>query len=77
MADDQFHGARHSYHARSSRGRFAGFIMGLPTNATAALRVAGKIAFADIGFDGPRARRNCLPDEEAGEQADQGGVSVD
>jgi MoaA/NifB/PqqE/SkfB family radical SAM enzyme len=38
---------------------FAGFIIGLPTNATrgvaVAPRLAGKIAFANIGFDGPRA----------------------
>ena len=38
---------------------FAGFIVGLPTNATRGLamapRLAGKIAFANIGFDGPRA----------------------
>ena len=38
---------------------FAGFIIGLPTNATRgnamAPRLAGKIAFASIGFDGPRA----------------------
>ncbi len=38
---------------------FAGFIIGLPTNATRGLamapRLAGKIAFANIGFDGPRA----------------------
>jgi MoaA/NifB/PqqE/SkfB family radical SAM enzyme len=38
---------------------FAGFIIGLPTNATRGVAVApllaGKIAFANIGFDGPRA----------------------
>jgi MoaA/NifB/PqqE/SkfB family radical SAM enzyme len=38
---------------------FAGFIIGLPTNATrgveVAPRLAGRIAFANIGFDGPRA----------------------
>ncbi len=38
---------------------FAGFIIGLPTNATRGLvmapKLAGKIAFANIGFDGPRA----------------------
>ncbi len=38
---------------------FAGFIIGLPTNATRGMavapRLAGKIAFANIGFDGPRA----------------------
>lgn len=38
---------------------FGGFIVGLPTNATRGLsmapRLAGKIAFANIGFDGPRA----------------------
>ena len=38
---------------------FAGFIIGLPTNATRGVamapRLAGKIAFANIGFDGPRA----------------------
>ena len=37
----------------------AGFIVGLPTNATRGVamapRLAGKIAFANIGFDGPRA----------------------
>ncbi len=38
---------------------FGGFIVGLPTNATRGVamapRLAGKIAFANIGFDGPRA----------------------
>jgi hypothetical protein len=38
---------------------FAQFTIGLPTNAirgiTMAPRLAGKIAFANIGFDGPRA----------------------
>ena len=38
---------------------FAGFIIGLPTNATRGVamapKLAGKIAFANIGFDGPRA----------------------
>jgi MoaA/NifB/PqqE/SkfB family radical SAM enzyme len=38
---------------------FARFIVGLPTNATRGMvmapRLAGKIAFANIGFDGPRA----------------------
>jgi MoaA/NifB/PqqE/SkfB family radical SAM enzyme len=38
---------------------FDGFIIGLPTNATRGLamapQLAGKIAFANIGFDGPRA----------------------
>ena len=38
---------------------FAGFIIGLPTNATRGVamapQLAGKIAFANIGFDGPRA----------------------
>jgi MoaA/NifB/PqqE/SkfB family radical SAM enzyme len=38
---------------------FGGFIIGLPTNATrgaeVAPRLAGRIAFANIGFDGPRA----------------------
>ena len=38
---------------------FAGFIVGLPTNATRgtamAARLAGKVAFANIGFDGPRS----------------------
>lgn len=38
---------------------FSGFIVGLPTNATrgieAAPRLAGKIRFANIGFDGPQA----------------------
>jgi MoaA/NifB/PqqE/SkfB family radical SAM enzyme len=40
-------------------GMFRDFIVGLPTNATrgveVAPRLAGKIAFASIGFDGPRA----------------------
>lgn len=39
-------------------GLFSDFIVGLPTNATrgmdAAPRLAGKIEFANIGFDGPR-----------------------
>ena len=38
---------------------FNGFIIGLPTNATRGVamapQLAGKIAFANIGFDGPRA----------------------
>lgn len=38
---------------------FSGFIIGLPTNATRGVviapKLAGKIAFANIGFDGPRA----------------------
>jgi MoaA/NifB/PqqE/SkfB family radical SAM enzyme len=38
---------------------YAGFILGLPTNATRgvamASRLAGKVAFVNIGFDGPRA----------------------
>jgi len=38
---------------------FGGFIIGLPTNATRGVamapRLAGRIAFANIGFDGPRA----------------------
>jgi len=38
---------------------YAGFIIGLPTNATRGLvmapRLAGKVAFVNIGFDGPRA----------------------
>ena len=38
---------------------FGDFIIGLPTNATrgvqVAPRLAGKVAFANIGFDGPRA----------------------
>jgi MoaA/NifB/PqqE/SkfB family radical SAM enzyme len=38
---------------------FGGFIVGLPTNATRGLvmapQLAGKVAFANIGFDGPRS----------------------
>jgi MoaA/NifB/PqqE/SkfB family radical SAM enzyme len=38
---------------------YSGFIIGLPTNATRGLvmapRLAGKVAFVNIGFDGPRA----------------------
>src|SRR6202142_3650170 len=38
---------------------FSGFVIGLPTNATRGLvmapRLAGKVAFVNIGFDGPRA----------------------
>jgi MoaA/NifB/PqqE/SkfB family radical SAM enzyme len=38
---------------------YSGFIVGLPTNATRGLamapRLAGKVAFVNIGFDGPRA----------------------
>jgi MoaA/NifB/PqqE/SkfB family radical SAM enzyme len=38
---------------------FSGFIIGLPTNATRGVamapRLAGKVAFVNIGFDGPRA----------------------
>jgi Radical SAM superfamily len=38
---------------------YLGFIIGLPTNATrgveVAPRLAGKVAFVNIGFDGPRA----------------------
>jgi len=38
---------------------FSGFIIGLPTNATRGLamapRLAGKVDFVNIGFDGPRA----------------------
>jgi MoaA/NifB/PqqE/SkfB family radical SAM enzyme len=38
---------------------YAGFIVGLPTNATRGLvmapRLAGKVTFVNIGFDGPRA----------------------
>jgi len=40
-------------------GMYANFIVGLPTNATRGLamapRLAGKVAFVNIGFDGPRA----------------------
>jgi MoaA/NifB/PqqE/SkfB family radical SAM enzyme len=40
-------------------GMFGDFIIGLPTNATrgveVAPRLAGKVAFVNIGFDGPRA----------------------
>ena len=38
---------------------YSGFIIGLPTNATRGLvlapRLAGKVAFVNVGFDGPRA----------------------
>ena len=38
---------------------FSGFILGLPTNATRGLamapQLAGKVAFVNVGFDGPRA----------------------
>jgi molybdenum cofactor biosynthesis enzyme MoaA len=38
---------------------FSGFILGLPTNATrgavTAPQLAGKVAFVNVGFDGPRA----------------------
>jgi MoaA/NifB/PqqE/SkfB family radical SAM enzyme len=38
---------------------YAGFIIGLPTNATRGLamapKLAGKVAFVNIGFDGPRS----------------------
>jgi MoaA/NifB/PqqE/SkfB family radical SAM enzyme len=38
---------------------YSGFIIGLPTNATRGLamatKLAGKVAFINIGFDGPRA----------------------
>jgi MoaA/NifB/PqqE/SkfB family radical SAM enzyme len=38
---------------------YSGFILGLPTNATRGVvmapRLAGKVAFVNIGFDGPRA----------------------
>jgi MoaA/NifB/PqqE/SkfB family radical SAM enzyme len=38
---------------------YSGFIIGLPTNATRGLamapKLAGKVAFVNIGFDGPRA----------------------
>jgi len=38
---------------------YSGFIIGLPTNATRGLvmapRLAGKVAFVNIGFDGPRS----------------------
>jgi molybdenum cofactor biosynthesis enzyme MoaA len=38
---------------------FSGFIVGLPTNATRGLvmapQLAGKVAFVNVGFDGPRA----------------------
>lgn len=37
---------------------YAGFIVGLPTNATRGVamapRLSGKVAFVNIGFDGPR-----------------------
>ncbi|MGH3165836.1 MAG: radical SAM protein, partial [Trebonia sp.] len=38
---------------------YSGFIVGLPTNATRGLvmapQLAGKVAFVNVGFDGPRA----------------------
>ena len=38
---------------------YSGFILGLPTNATRGLamapRLAGKVAYVNVGFDGPRA----------------------
>jgi MoaA/NifB/PqqE/SkfB family radical SAM enzyme len=38
---------------------FSGFILGLPTNATRGMAtaplLAGKVAFVNVGFDGPRA----------------------
>jgi MoaA/NifB/PqqE/SkfB family radical SAM enzyme len=38
---------------------FSGFVLGLPTNATRGVAVAplltGKVAFVNVGFDGPRA----------------------
>ena len=38
---------------------FSGFILGLPTNATRGVamapQLAGKVAFVNVGFDGPRA----------------------
>src|SRR5260370_12483902 len=38
---------------------YSGFILGLPTNATRGLvmapQLAGKVAFVNVGFDGPRA----------------------
>jgi MoaA/NifB/PqqE/SkfB family radical SAM enzyme len=38
---------------------YSGFILGLPTNATRGLamapKLAGKVAFVNIGFDGPRS----------------------
>jgi MoaA/NifB/PqqE/SkfB family radical SAM enzyme len=40
-------------------GMYSGFIIGLPTNATRGLamapKLAGKVAFVNVGFDGPRA----------------------
>jgi molybdenum cofactor biosynthesis enzyme MoaA len=40
-------------------GMYSGFILGLPTNATRGLvmapQLAGKVAFVNVGFDGPRA----------------------
>jgi len=40
-------------------GMYSGFIIGLPTNATRGLamapKLAGKVAFVNIGFDGPRS----------------------
>jgi len=38
---------------------FSGFILGVPTNATRGVvmapQLAGKVAFVNVGFDGPRA----------------------
>ena len=38
---------------------FSGFILALPTNATRGVamapQLAGKVAFVNVGFDGPRA----------------------
>lgn len=38
---------------------FSGFVLGLPTNATRGVAIAplltGKVAFVNVGFDGPRA----------------------
>ena len=40
-------------------GMYSGFILGLPTNATRGLamapQLAGKVAYVNIGFDGPRS----------------------
>ena len=40
-------------------GMYSGYILGLPTNATRGLamapQLAGRVAFVNIGFDGPRA----------------------
>jgi hypothetical protein len=43
----------------------AEFILGIPTNATLGLRhaaaMAGKVAFVNVGLEGPRATTNRVP----------------